>query len=127
MYKRQHKMNTNAVMRLLRAYALLDKSCQVEETIRQSIVQPFMEEQIVNSKLDGSTRGSCEGLPLIFESILQFIETQFGSILSAYKTLNPLDLPDLFGNAIWQPMEEHIAVHLRDIFKPGLPDLFQKV
>ncbi|CAH0491577.1 unnamed protein product [Peronospora farinosa] len=71
-YNRDHAISELTLSYLLRAYVLLDKSHIPEELIGRLLVHPFAEEHLMRGKLDGRARGSCEGLPQIYEVHLGF-------------------------------------------------------
>ncbi|CAI5736432.1 unnamed protein product [Peronospora farinosa] len=81
-YNRDHAISELTLSYLLRAYVLLDKSHIPEELIGRLLVHPFAEEHLMRGKLDGRARGSCEGLPQIYESILYFITSKFVGTLA---------------------------------------------
>ncbi|KAL7683081.1 putative COG complex component, COG2, oligomeric Golgi complex, subunit 2 [Plasmopara halstedii] len=117
-YDRDHAFSAVTLSFLLRAYVLLNKSRIPEEMITRLIVQPFIEEHLTRSKLDGRIRGSCEGIAHIYESILHFITSKFSATLALpICQVDSKCSVDILGNAIWKPIQEHLSTKHEVIFQ----------
>uniref|UniRef100_M4BZJ7 Conserved oligomeric Golgi complex subunit 2 n=2 Tax=Hyaloperonospora arabidopsidis (strain Emoy2) TaxID=559515 RepID=M4BZJ7_HYAAE len=126
-YNRDHTISKLSLGYLLRAYVLLDKSHIPEEMIGRLLVKPFAEENLTRGKLDGRVRGSCEGLPQIFESILDFITSKFAGTLALSVCQGEIKCSvDILGNAIWKPLQEVLSTKFSVIFQAADPDRFHK-
>ncbi|KAI9922557.1 hypothetical protein PsorP6_002645 [Peronosclerospora sorghi] len=117
-YNRDHSISAVALGYLLRAYVLLRKSHIPEEMIGRLVVKPFAEENITRGRLDGRARGSCEGLPQIYECILDFITSKFEGILvlSVCQGESKCSV-DILGNAIWKHLQEILSTKHSIIFQ----------
>lgn len=125
-YGRDHTISAVTLSYLLRAYVLLQKSHIAEEMIGRLLVQPFSEENLTRGKLDGRTRGSCEGLPQIYASIIEFISSKFTDILALPVSQGESKCSvDILGNAIWKPLQQILTTNHAIIFQAAEPDRFQ--
>jgi hypothetical protein len=60
---------------LLRVYYTLNRPDSCELTVRQFAVEPFLAHKLSIASLEsGGAAGSCSGLPLIYEAVLNFID-----------------------------------------------------
>uniref|UniRef100_A0AAV1V0S2 Conserved oligomeric Golgi complex subunit 2 n=1 Tax=Peronospora matthiolae TaxID=2874970 RepID=A0AAV1V0S2_9STRA len=126
-YNRDHTISKLSLGYLLRAYVLLDKSHIPEEMIGRLLVKPFAEENLTRGKLDGRVRGSCEGLPQIFGSILEFITGKFAGTLALSVCQGEINCSvDILGNAIWKPLQDVLSTNYSVIFQAADPDRFHK-
>ncbi|EEY69412.1 conserved oligomeric Golgi complex subunit, putative [Phytophthora infestans T30-4] len=126
-YNRDHAISALTLSYLLRAYVLLHKSNIPEEMIGRLLVQPFAEEILTRGKLDGRVRGSCEGLPQIYESIVDFITSKFADTLALSVCQGESKCSvDILGNAIWKPLQEILASKHGVIFQAADPDRFHQ-
>ncbi|CAI5736488.1 unnamed protein product [Peronospora farinosa] len=126
-YNRDHAISELTLSYLLRAYVLLDKSHIPEEMIGRLLVQPFAEEHLMRGKLDGRARGSCEGLPQIYESILYFITSKFAGTLALSVCQGESNCSvDILGNAIWKPLQEILSTKYGIIFQAADPERFHQ-
>lgn len=126
-YNRDHAISAVTLSYLLRAYVLLNKSHIPEEIIGRLLVQPFAEETLTRSKLDGRARGSCEGLPQISESILNFISSKFATTLALSVCQGESKCSvDILGNAIWKPLHEHLSSKHEIIFQAADSERFHQ-
>ena len=126
-YNRDHAINELTLSYLLRAYVLLDKSHIPEEMISRLLVQPFAEENLMRGKLDGRARGSCEGLPQIYESILDFVSSKFAGTLALSVCQGESKCSvDILGNAIWKPLQEILSTKHGIIFQAADPQRFHQ-
>lgn len=125
-YGRDHTISAVTLSYLLRAYVLLQKSHIAEEMIGRLLVQPFAEEHLTRGKLDGRTRGSCEGLPTIYAAIIEFIRSKFTDILALPISQGESKCSvDILGNAIWKPLQQILTTNHTIIFQAAEPDRFQ--
>ncbi|KAF4324226.1 hypothetical protein BBO99_00000927 [Phytophthora kernoviae] len=126
-YNRDHSISALTLSYLLRAYVLLHKSHIPEEMIGRLLVQPFAEENLTRGKLDGRMRGSCEGLPQIYESILDFISNNFSDTLALAICQGESKCSvDILGNAIWKPLQEILSTKHGIIFQAADPERFHQ-
>ncbi|ETO78126.1 hypothetical protein F444_06786 [Phytophthora nicotianae P1976] len=126
-YNRDHAISALTLSYLLRAYVLLHKSHIPEEMIGRLLVQPFAEENLTRGKLDGRVRGSCEGLPQIYESILDFITSKFADTLALSVCQGESKCSvDILGNAIWKPLQEILSSKHGVIFQAADPERFHQ-
>ncbi|KAJ8530498.1 hypothetical protein ON010_g14414 [Phytophthora cinnamomi] len=126
-YNRDHAISSLTLSYLLRAYVLLHKSHVPEEMVGRLLVQPFAEENLTRGKLDGRVRGSCEGLPQIYESILDFIASKFAGTLALSVCQGESKCSvDILGNAIWKPLQEIISSKHGVIFQAADPERFHQ-
>lgn len=126
-YNRDHAISSLTLSYLLRAYVLLHKSHIPEEMIGRLLVQPFAEENLTRGKLDGRVRGSCEGLPQIYESILDFITSKFAGTLALSVCQGEAKCSvDILGNAIWKPLQEILSSKHGVIFQAADPERFHQ-
>ncbi|RLN74968.1 hypothetical protein BBJ28_00009524, partial [Nothophytophthora sp. Chile5] len=126
-YNRDHAISALTLSYLLRAYVLLQKSHIPEEMIGRLLVQPFAEENLTRGKLDGRMRGSCEGLPQIYDAILDFISSKFSDTLALSVCQGESKCSvDILGNAIWKPLQEILATKHGLIFQAADPDRFHQ-
>ncbi|GMF09260.1 unnamed protein product [Phytophthora lilii] len=126
-YNRDHAISALTLSYLLRAYVLLHKSHIPEEMIGRLLVQPFAEENLTRGKLDGRVRGSCEGLPQIYESILEFISNKFAGTLALSVCQGESNCSvDILGNAIWKPLQEILSTKHGVIFQAADPERFHQ-
>ncbi|KAF4138003.1 hypothetical protein GN958_ATG12956 [Phytophthora infestans] len=126
-YNRDHAISALTLSYLLRAYVLLHKSTIPEEMIGRLLVQPFAEEILTRGKLDGRVRGSCEGLPQIYESIVDFITSKFADTLALSVCQGESKCSvDILGNAIWKPLQKILASKHGVIFQAADPDRFHQ-
>ncbi|RLN90522.1 hypothetical protein BBJ28_00000770, partial [Nothophytophthora sp. Chile5] len=126
-YNRDHAISALTLSYLLRAYVLLQKSHIPEEMIGRLLVQPFAEENLTRGKLDGRMRGSCEGLPQIYDAILDFIADKFSDTLALSVCQGESKCSvDILGNAIWKPLQEILATKHGLIFQAADPDRFHQ-
>ncbi|KAE9045421.1 hypothetical protein PR003_g2312 [Phytophthora rubi] len=126
-YNRDHAISSLTLSYLLRAYVLLNKSHIPEEMIGRLLVQPFAEENLTRGKLDGRVRGSCEGLPQIYESILEFITNKFAGTLALSVCQGESKCSvDILGNAIWKPLQEILSSKHGVIFQAADPERFHQ-
>ncbi|KAG7390356.1 Conserved oligomeric Golgi complex subunit 2 [Phytophthora pseudosyringae] len=126
-YNRDHTISSLTLSYLLRAYVLLHKSYIPEEMIGRLLVQPFAEENLTRGKLDGRVRGSCEGLPQIYESIMDFISSKFAGTLAQSVCQGESKCSvDILGNAIWKPMQEILASKHGVVFQAANPERFHQ-
>ncbi|CAH0477784.1 unnamed protein product [Peronospora belbahrii] len=126
-YNRDHAISELNLSYLLRAYVLLDKSNIPEDMIGRLLVQPFAEENLTRGKLDGRVRGSCEGLPQIYESILDFISSKFAGILALSVCQSESKCSaDILGNAIWKPLQKFLATKHGVIFQAADAERFHQ-
>ena len=70
------KINFNILSQCFEAYASLGMNGMKAATrlLNQTLVTPFIEGVITKGRLDGGTRGSCNGLLTIYEMLRNFIE-----------------------------------------------------
>ncbi|KAL4175639.1 hypothetical protein KRP22_000602 [Phytophthora ramorum] len=126
-YNRDHAISALTLSYLLRAYVLLHKSHIPEEMIGRLLVQPFAEETLTRGKLDGRVRGSCEGLPQIYESISDFITNKFADTLALSVCQGESKCSvDILGNAIWKPLQEILSTKHSVIFQAADPERFHQ-
>ncbi|KAL3668173.1 hypothetical protein V7S43_007035 [Phytophthora oleae] len=126
-YNRDHAISALTLSYLLRAYVLLQKRHIPEEMIGRLLVQPFAEENLTRGKLDGRVRGSCEGLPQIYESILDFITSKFADTLALSVCQGETKCSvDILGNAIWKPLQEILSSKHGVIFQSADPERFHQ-
>ncbi|GMF16877.1 unnamed protein product [Phytophthora fragariaefolia] len=126
-YNREHAISSLTLSYLLRAYVLLQKSHIPEEMIGRLLVQPYAEETLTRGKLDGRVRGSCEGLPQIYESIMDFITSKFaGTLALPVCQGEPKCSVDILGNAIWKPLQELLSSKHGVIFQAADPERFHQ-
>lgn len=126
-YSRDHAISATTLSYLLRSYVFLQKSHIPEEMIARLLVQPFVEENLTRGKLDGGSRGSCSGLPQIYESILEFIASKFMGILAMPICQGERKSSvDILGNAVWKPLQEVLVSKHSIIFQAADPDRFHK-
>lgn len=126
-YDRAHALNATRLSFLLRAYVNLQKSDVPEEMVGRLLVRPFADETVTRGKLDGRVRGSCEGLPLIYDAIVAFVATTFGAILTLPVCQGERKCAvDLLGNAIWKPLYDVLASKHSIVFQAADPDRFHR-
>jgi hypothetical protein len=106
---------------------LLHKSHIPEEMVGRLLVLPFAEENLTRGKLDGRVRGSCEGLPQIYESIMDFITSKFSDTLALSVCQGESKCSvDILGNAIWKPLQEILSAKHGVIFQAADPERFHQ-
>ncbi|KAG6967597.1 hypothetical protein JG687_00004190 [Phytophthora cactorum] len=126
-YNRDHSISALTLSYLLRAYVLLHKCHIPEEMIGRLLVHPFAEENLTRGKLDGRVRGSCEGLPQIYESIMDFITSKFADTLALSVCQGESKCSvDILGNAIWKPLQEILSLKHGVIFQAADPERFHQ-
>ena len=128
------KINFNILSQCFQAYASLGMNGMKAATrlLNQTLVTPFIEGVITKGRLDGGTRGSCNGLLTIYEMLRNFIEnTCMDIVFCANKAMqiqnnNSLQDFDFFLVAIWEPIVKSIQVNLKSIYSPGIANIFHK-
>jgi conserved oligomeric Golgi complex subunit 2 len=132
----------NILSKCFEAYASLGVTGMNAATrlLNKTLIAPFTDDAVTQGRLDGGTRGSCNGLMSICEMLRHFIEnTCLGIVFCANKAIesqrrsitttptnNSLDNFDFFTVGIWEPIIKSIQINLKSIFSPGIADLFHK-
>ena len=53
-----------------------------EDMVGRLLVQPLLDTTMTRARLDGRSRGSCEGLGSIYTAILEFVSKTLGGVLA---------------------------------------------
>ncbi|KDO27791.1 hypothetical protein SPRG_07390 [Saprolegnia parasitica CBS 223.65] len=122
-YARDHVINVINVNRLLRAYVALQETAVPEEMVGRLLVQPFLDSTMTRSRLDGRSRGSCEGLGSIYSAILEFVTKTLGGVLALPVCQGSAkNSVDLLTQSIWKPVSATLCEKLPEIFIAYNPD-----
>ncbi|KDO16977.1 hypothetical protein SPRG_17579 [Saprolegnia parasitica CBS 223.65] len=122
-YARDHVINVTNVNRLLRAYVALQETAVPEEMVGRLLVQPFLDSTMTRSRLDGRSRGSCEGLGSIYAAILEFVTKTLGGVLALPVCQGPAkNCVDLLTQSVWKPVSATLCEKLPEIFVAYNPD-----
>ncbi|OQR81759.1 oligomeric Golgi complex subunit, partial [Thraustotheca clavata] len=123
-YSREHIINVKNVNNLLRAYVIIQEPAIPEDMVARLLVQPFQDAVMTRSRLDGNTRGSCEGLPGIYSAVIEFVRKQLSGIVAlpvcdASRKKNAIDI---LGQSIWKSIYSTLTEKLSEIFVAYNPD-----
>lgn len=124
-----------AVQVCLRAAAALGLGPRLEDVYGEMILKAFLTATFTRSRLDGSDRGSCAGLPSIYAATLEFVQERCQIALqaceAAMSTSAPSSLPsllavDLVCNGVWRPIAAAVLDRLSPIFELGIAATIHK-
>lgn len=110
---------------ILRAYIAIDRVESCYELYREGVVRPKLSAIITMQALEQGNRGSCDGLPNIFQSVLRVLTTDWLPFIncaqSSVKGFNFL------ANSVWVEIEDMMHTRIGKIYAPGIPESFHKV
>ncbi|OQR93735.1 conserved oligomeric Golgi complex subunit [Achlya hypogyna] len=121
-YTREHVINVKNVNHLLRSFVALQEPSVPENMVARLLVQPFLDTVITRARLDGRSRGSCEGLTGIYSAIVDFVAKKLSAVLKLTVCQEKKNGVDLLGRGVWAPILATLEDKLSEIFVAYNPD-----
>eukprot|EP01102_Stenamoeba_stenopodia_P000504 TRINITY_DN10491_c0_g1_i1.p1 TRINITY_DN10491_c0_g1~~TRINITY_DN10491_c0_g1_i1.p1 ORF type:complete len:777 (-),score=153.84 TRINITY_DN10491_c0_g1_i1:104-2434(-) len=117
--------NIDIVANCLRTYAAINKETEAESLFRTFVVRPYFDKIVTVEKLEaGGNRGSCGGLPNIYNEIVQFVAKECTILLQL--TNKAIRGFNFLVNSVWAEATSQLISKVPTIFAPGMPELFHK-
>lgn len=110
----------------LRLYGALNKASSAYAIYRELVVRPKVIQIITVSNLEKGSRGTCEGLKGVCDSLLQFIKAECCPFLAFINRHFEPSQYDFLSNSIWVEIEEAIYTKIGKIYAPGIPEIFHQ-
>ncbi|XP_063976879.1 conserved oligomeric Golgi complex subunit 2 [Diachasmimorpha longicaudata] len=110
--------------RCLRIYVSMGKVTEAEELVRRRIVNPAVEEVIVEKNIYNEPRG----LQGLYDKLLQVLKGEMKSLIALEGSLDsdPGKGFNFIVKSYWVEVEEKVELRLKSIFAAGNPDLFHQ-
>ncbi|XP_068729448.1 conserved oligomeric Golgi complex subunit 2-like [Montipora capricornis] len=126
----------NLLSRVLRTYAIIDKTRDAEVLFREVTVKPYMVEVIVGKAL---TDDPSQGLYNVYNKVLEFVPRHCTAMMNISSGRFVASEMEMFGeqragirgfdflvNAVWPEVASLVEIRFGSIFAPGNPDSFHQ-
>jgi hypothetical protein len=132
--ERANDVDIDALSACLRCFAALGCGQDAEQQFANEVMQPFIQDNFTQGRVDGGVRGSCGGLQSLFDSTLAHV-LACSNVLklseSMFSSLGPGEAGDegveavsidLVCNGVWRPLQVGLCSRIPTVFSAGMAD-----